>query len=460
MKLNILHTNDIHSNYENFSKIVSKIDELRDENTIILDAGDFADFKRMELQGTDGIAALELLEHANYDAISVGNNETFNGLDILINMATNSRIPFLSCNMYKIGLTEIEGVRPSVIINRSGLRILIVGASPDLGVFTELCGLEAKDYIRAIREEILKNEGKYDLCLVLSHLGMEKDEKIAEEIEDVDLIIGGHFHILMEEPKIINGTIIFTSGSYGENLGLLRLEVNKDKIEILEGKNINIEDCSASDKIIKVLSENKEKAIDNLSKPLYSINTDLWHDVVEENSITNLLADALLDIYKCDLGIINSGVINGGIKKGDVSNKKLLEISPSPLNPTYFEIQGKCLRAAFEDSLDSDFCLMDGKGPGFRGKYLGRLHVSNNVRIQHNGRKVIEVIINGEKLNDDKWYTVATSDYLQRGTGYSSLKNNRNETYRVEYIRDVLRDYIAKDEFVKNAQIDRWVIIK
>ena len=54
MELTILHTNDIHSNYENLSKIVSKIEELKDENTIILDGGDFADFKRMELQGTDG----------------------------------------------------------------------------------------------------------------------------------------------------------------------------------------------------------------------------------------------------------------------------------------------------------------------------------------------------------------------------------------------------------------------
>lgn len=460
MKLNILHTNDIHSNYENFSKIVSKIEELKDENTVILDAGDFADFKRIELQGTDGIAALELLEKADYDAIAVGNNETFNGLDTLINMAANSKIPFLSCNMYKIGLKEIEGVKPSVIINKKGLKILIIGTSPDLGAFTELSGLEAKDYISAIREEVIKNKGKYDLCIVLSHLGMDKDERAAEEIDGIDLIIGGHFHILMDEPKIINGTIIFTSGAYGENLGLLSLEVNEGAVKLLEGKNINIENCSCSEKIIEVLRVNKEKAIDNLSKPLYRIKTDLWHDVVEENPITNLLADALRDLLKCDLGIINSGVINGGIKQGDVSNKKLLEISPSPLNPTYFEIQGKYLRAEFEDSLDSDFCLMDGKGPGFRGKYLGRLHVSSNVRIQYNGRKVIDVCINGEKLNDDKWYTVATSDYLQRGTGYSSLKNNRNETYRVEYIRDVLRQYIAKDQFVKNAQIDRWVIIK
>ncbi|MDF2612081.1 MAG: bifunctional metallophosphatase/5-nucleotidase [Lachnospiraceae bacterium] len=49
MKLTIHHTNDIHSNFENFSKITTLINERKDSNTLILDAGDFADFKRIEL---------------------------------------------------------------------------------------------------------------------------------------------------------------------------------------------------------------------------------------------------------------------------------------------------------------------------------------------------------------------------------------------------------------------------
>lgn len=457
MELNILHTNDIHSNYENFSKIVSKIKELRDEDTIILDAGDFADFKRMELQGTNGMAALELLECAGYDAITIGNNETFNGIDTLKNITTNSKIPFLSSNVYSLGFKDIEGVRKSFILNKKGLRILIIGASPDLGSFNELNGLAIKDYIEVIKEEIASNSGKYDLCIVLSHLGMDKDKNIAEQINGIHVIIGGHFHILMEEPEIVNNKIIFTSGCFAENLGLLKLEINSNEVKLLEGKNINIHHCKACDEIMDILKKNKEKAIDKLSEPIYELESDLWHDVVEENPMTNLLADALMDVLKCDIGIINSGVINGGIRKGEVSLKKLIELCPSPLNPTSFEIQGKYLREALQNSLDTDYCYADGKGPGFRGKYLGKLHVSNAV-IEHDGRKIINIFINGEKLHDEKWYTVATSDYLQRGTGYTSLKSNKNERYNKEYLRDTLREYIAKKEFVEKAFTDRWIL--
>lgn len=458
MKLNILHTNDIHSNFENFSKIATKIKELKDENTIVLDAGDFADFKRMELQGTNGIAALELLECAGYDAIAVGNNETFNGVETLINMASKSRIPFLSCNLFDLELNAIKDVRRSSLLNKNGLRILLIGTSPDIGPFNELGGYKLKDHIEVIKEEIALNNGKYDLCLVLSHLGMKKDKEIAEKVDEVDVIIGGHFHILMEKPEIVNGTIIFTSGCYGENLGVLRLEVNNTKIEIIEGKNISINNCEECDDVIKVLKKNKEKAIDKLSEPLYNLDRDLWHDVVEENPITNLLADALVDVLKCDLGIINSGVINGGIRKGKVTLKKLLEISPSPLNPTCFQIEGKYLREALQNSLDTDYCYANGMGPGFRGKYVGRLHVSNAI-IKHNGRRIIDIFINGKKLEDHRLYTVASCDYLQRGTGYSSLSNNKNEKYNHEYLRETLREYIAKKEFVEKAFIDRWILV-
>lgn len=54
MKLKILHTNDLHSRFEEFARIASAIEEHRDENTLILDAGDNADFSRLETEGTNG----------------------------------------------------------------------------------------------------------------------------------------------------------------------------------------------------------------------------------------------------------------------------------------------------------------------------------------------------------------------------------------------------------------------
>ena len=87
---------------------------------------------------------------------------------------------------------------------------------------------------------------------------------------------------------------------------------------------------------IKIENTEMDKNILNIMK----IN----RNIAEENPMTNLLADALRDKLKCDIGLINSGVINGGIRKGEVSFKKLIQICPSPLNPTYMEIKGKYIK--------------------------------------------------------------------------------------------------------------------
>lgn len=457
MRLTILHTNDIHSNLENFSKIVNQINEWKDSNTLVLDAGDFVDFKRIELYGTDGLAAMELLDSAGYDALAVGNNEIFQGLEVLKYMAANAKISLLSSNLRSLEHFEIEEVKRSIIINKNGLRILIIGASPDIGSFNELLGFSLVDYLEAVQHEINESQDQYDMCILLSHLGMDKDKEIAAKISGIDIIIGGHFHILMDRPEIVNGTIIHTSGAQGEHIGKLVVEVSSNQVQLIEGMNINIWHSEESIIAQELIKQNKKKAIDRLSEPFCSIDKNIWHDVVEENPMTNFLADALQDFLACDLGIINSGVINGGIKKGDVSRKKIIELCPSPLNPTSFKIQGKDLWEALQNSLDTDYCYADGKGAGFRGKYVGRLHVSNAV-IEHDGRNILNIYIHGVSLNMEQWYTVASSDYLQRGTGYQTLARNQDEQYSKEYLRDIIQEYVMKEVFVERAFVERWIL--
>lgn len=454
MRLKIIHTNDVHSNFENFKKVVTLINQHKDEDTIILDGGDFADFKSIELQGTRGIAAIELLEAAGYDAITIGNNEMFNGIDTLEHMASNSPIPFISNNLFKKDRSYINGVKPSVILEKNGLRILITGSSPDMGVFNDGLGIHMTDYSKAIKEEINKNEGKYDICILLSHVGTFADEPLAEEIKEIDIIISAHDHKLFEQAKIIDTTIMNSAGNYGEHVGIIELEIQDGKARLVHSETISTQNIEENEQIESILRLNKRSAIEALSKPIYTVVHPLWHDVVEENPITNLIADGLKDILGTEIGLINSGICNAGIFH-EMTRKKLIEICPSPLNPTSFEIQGKHLQEALEQSLDVQICLADGRGPGFRGRFVGRLHVSG-LQIEHDGKNIHAIYVNEELLEEERWYLVGSSDYLQRGSGYPSLANNRNEKYLGEEIKDVLRLYGEKQDFCEESFIHKW----
>ncbi|MCR8849755.1 5'-nucleotidase C-terminal domain-containing protein [Rossellomorea sp. SC111] len=454
MKLKILHTNDVHSHFEAFGRAATLIKEHKDENTIVLDGGDFADFKSIELQGTKGMAAIELLQSVGYDALTIGNNEMFNGFDTLEHMAGNSPFPFISNNLYRKDKASIGGVKSSVILEKNGLRIFITGASPDLQGFNDGLGVHISDYKNAIREELDRHRGTYDVCIFLNHVGTEADVELAKEFAEVDIILSAHDHQLYERAKSVNGTVLNSAGCYGEYVGLVEVEITNEGVELVRSETISTKSSSVDRVVTAILKKNKEVAIEVLSRPLYTLDRTLWHDVLEENPMTNLIADGLQDMLKCDLGLINSGIVNAGAFQ-NISHKKLIEICPSPLNPTSFEIQGKHIRKAIEDSLDAQVCLADGRGPGFRGKFVGRLHVSG-AEIIHEGRRISEILITGAPLEDEKWYSVASSDYLQRGSGYESLGLGRNEKYLPEEIRDVIRIYGERAGYVEKAQRNRW----
>ena len=66
----------------------------------------------------------------------------FNGVGTLEHMASHSSVPFISNNLVKKDLSIIQGVVSSAIVVKNGLRILITGSSPDMGVFNEGLGIE------------------------------------------------------------------------------------------------------------------------------------------------------------------------------------------------------------------------------------------------------------------------------------------------------------------------------
>jgi 5'-nucleotidase len=257
-----------------------------------------------------------------------------------------------------------------------------------------------------------------------------------------------------------NGVLICQAGGFGEYVGelVLDFDTQKEQIADFQGRLVSPKNYAPSPQIMKLIRSYSKEADRNLSRKLFLVPVDLDHSLTEENSIGNLLADALKDIVVAEIGIINSGVLTGGIGKGAISRKQLHQLLPSPLNPTYMEVKGSDLRASLEKSLLKEYQIGDGGGPGSRTRYLGNLQVSFNVQAKVSSGKVKSVIVNDEPLEEERWYSVGTSDFLQRGTGYSELAHNRNVRYRPEFLRDLLRIYLQKKLFLNRAFGRRFAV--
>jgi 2',3'-cyclic-nucleotide 2'-phosphodiesterase (5'-nucleotidase family) len=463
VRLRVLHFNDVHSRFEELARIASAVEELWDKNTVVLDAGDNADFARVETEGTSGVISAAILNEIGVDAKAFGNNEGFSGKKNGRIISEHSDCPVITCNMYGTDDHKLRFLDDAVILERLGIRVLVVGVTAGdwLNVFYELFAMHVRDPEEEIRRVLAEyEEFDYDLLLVLSHLGFEKDREIASRIQGIDVIIGSHSHTVLEKPLVENGTIICQAGQFGEYLGELIIDFDKEKKKIheFEARLISSHDYSPRPKIIQLIDSYSRVADRNLSKNLFPISKSLGHSLTEENPLSNLLADALRDIVKAEIGIINSGVLTGGMAKGAVSRKLLHRLCPSPLNPTYMEVKGADIQAALEKSLVRELQLSDGRGPGSRTEYLGNLQVSNNVQVRVSSGTVKSILVDERPLERDRWYSVGTSDFLQRGTGYSDLAKNKNVRYRPEFLRDLLQTYLPKRPYLHRAFKKRFVL--
>lgn len=60
---------------------------------------------------------------------------------------------------------------------------------------------------------------KVDLLVALTHIGLTQDRRLAEACPQLDLILGGHSHNVLESPEVVAGVPIAQGGSHGRFWG-------------------------------------------------------------------------------------------------------------------------------------------------------------------------------------------------------------------------------------------------
>lgn len=256
----IAHTNDIHSRLDPFPQDGSAlaglggvkarkqaIDKLRalHEDVLLLDCGDM-------FQGTPyfnfykGEAEIKSMNYLGYNAGTLGNHDFDGGLDNLALQISAAQFPIINAN-YDFTNTVLENKIPPYIIKNIGShKVGIIGIGIDLDglVPKQLFGnisysnpIEKMNYFTAH----LKRKKKCDFVIVLSHLGYEyknakkiSDQDLARESYDVDLILGGHTHTFLDEPKVLinmNKKNVFINqvGWGGVQLGVLKFDKFQEK---------------------------------------------------------------------------------------------------------------------------------------------------------------------------------------------------------------------------------------
>jgi 2',3'-cyclic-nucleotide 2'-phosphodiesterase (5'-nucleotidase family) len=227
-------------------------------HTLLLDSGDLLSFNDSQLENdTKMLQAMEIL---NYSVVNIGDQEFSNGVQFLQANIKKKSIPWVASNL-KTTDNETFLVPEMHAINFADLNVLIMGVmdSASFGFYNRTLGdfnLEVFDpgeSVQNVYRNALENI-RVDAVILLSNLGYDRDEVLAQELDFLDVIIGGHSQHQFEEPQVINNTIITQCGKNGQYVGHLVLQFKQGKLIAHSGElipmDLSIKDDEAMMKLI------------------------------------------------------------------------------------------------------------------------------------------------------------------------------------------------------------------
>ncbi|WP_332645555.1 5'-nucleotidase C-terminal domain-containing protein [Lysinibacillus sp. 54212] len=470
-ELSVLHVNDTHGRVESFPKLVTAVENARKStsNSILLHAGDVFS-GTLYFNEFLGQADVKLLNLMNFDAMTLGNHEfdlgvTEGGHGALVDFIKAAQFPIVSANVNFSNDSKFNGLFTDAISNKakdghiySGIVKEVNGEK--IGIFG-LTTEETKDiafadkvtfenYIEEANKavEALEAQG-VNKIIAVTHIGyddnpaVDNDLLLAQNVEGLDIIVGGHSHTQLSEPIIVDKntvgeaketTLIVQAYQYADYLGTLDVFFNEDGvITKYNGELIKVADQVANEEALKLLAPFKEKVDEiqgkeigvSISEPL--VNPRISDEGNEkgisvrnsETALGNLITDGMkakaqkFTSKNVIMALQNGGGIRAAIPAGNVTVGQVITVLPFGNTLALMDVTGAEIKEAFEISVKN--------APEENG---GFLHVSGAKVVFDSSKDIGSRVVSVEylneagryeALNDNTTYTIATNAFTAKG---------------------------------------------
>ncbi|MDZ5713602.1 bifunctional metallophosphatase/5'-nucleotidase [Jeotgalibacillus haloalkalitolerans] len=444
-RITIFHTNDLHSHFENWPVIHQFLQQERamlqaaGEEVYLFDIGDHADRSHPLTEGSAGKRNVDLLNEAGYDAVTIGNNEgiTFS-YEELNELYHHADFEVILANLF-----TSEGNRPDwacpylIKTTKSGVKIGITAVTAEYPVFYEKLGwhiTSAKDELKA---QVRAMKDKVDIIVLLSHLGIREDEWVAEECPDIDIIMGGHTHHVLENGRLHNQVLLAAAGKYGMFTGKVEIEFDHVSRKV-SGKTATLYETNelpAADDLNTIWLEEGRQL---LSNEITVLKEPIHHNPLQaESPLSRLLAEAILDWCDADCAIVTGGLLLHPLEAGPVTEYDLHKILPHPINPCLVELTGSELKEVIRQSRHQNWPTTVIRGLGFRGTILGEFIYNGLEEKDH------QFYVGGQEVRADQVYKIATVDMFTFGFFFPEMQRAKKQYFMPEFLRDILKDKLS-----------------
>lgn len=448
-ELSIGYVNDIHGQTNNQLRIISGI-----QGDIRLSAGD--DQIGNQQNHSINKTTVDFLKAANITARALGNHEMDTTVQDFCELNKGHQTQVLAINFRESenakNKTEFNQIKKNSFITEvKGEKIGIIGACPDdikdrIISPEDLADCEVDDYATTLEKikqeaERLKAQGINKIFL-LSHLGHDKNKDLAQKINGIDVIIGGHTHELLKDIKegenllySPNGepVIITQAGKDGHHFGLLNLEFNQNGTITKAQNNIQLTRNYPKNYVYEYLS-NQILGPAEIVGEVKSVVEPPENNLINENAHANFICDAMKEATNADIGIWNNAGIRNVFHVGKINNREVKDIAPFADDMTVVPMSEKELVDTFNLVINRTFST-EGNKPGLYAvsgltytvnKTTKSLAAMNFVDKQGN---IIPIDINNP--NPNKIFKVAADKFITSGGDNNPIFNKIKDAYEI-----------------------------
>ncbi len=358
-KISFVHVSDVHAHYNPVrggsspvARLRGYFEQVRRENpyTIFTNAGDDYEKGSIAEEVSRGMVTREIVKAMKYDVRTIGNHDFAWGIDELLAF---SRDPFSIVLASNTKMTvDNSGGQPARLPGWTDYAVLQVG-QVTIGFFglvskpwnekdeqyegefyPGMPGLRSDfDFVGVARDIIAKHRREVDLLVLVSHLGIEEDARLARETQGIDLILGGHTHTVMSEPLRVKGTAIVHAGAWAENIGRFDIEYDLQQRCIRHSAFSLIPNREGETPVDEATEREVEKILQSYQGVLYDDFTHLYADQ-SKGAMAMLAARAAVETLGVDAAFVGLNTVRkewrrGGLTKQDVFDVFTVEREPA-----------------------------------------------------------------------------------------------------------------------------------
>ncbi|MDN3611606.1 bifunctional metallophosphatase/5'-nucleotidase [Vibrio ostreicida] len=534
-KIRLAHINDTHSHFEptslqltlnvdgqalepyvsagGFARIASRKKQLEDKITddrtmLFLHAGDC-------FQGTlyfsifKGEANATMLNALKIDAMALGNHELDMGNLPVAKFARQIEFPLLAGNWdlsqehndksYTLkDQQHVYGFEPStrsakwIVKQAQGEAIAIFSLALDK--MSDISNPDADTPFINAKEtakntvELIRRQG-INKIILLSHMGYDADLTMAEHVEGIGLIVGGHSHRLQgdfsalglkkddEYGVKINHTYVVQAGYHALSMGHCDVDFNADghitrfegKNELLLGRRVfldasmsqatetvpyrtarayidhhpNVLVCKKDPFVQKLLTDRYVNKVRELQRHVIAhANRQLRHVRIPDDLGASELAPLVAESFAycmnkqghaVDFAIHNAGGVRNSLNRGDVSVADVAgKLLPFAVPVGVYLLKGKDIAAVLEGAINN------ATNNGLVGTGDGSYPYTFNLNFEYfpdapMGKRIQDLEIYSElsgwsPVDDEREYCGTSSAYTMKGKeGYDAIVNMQGE---------------------------------